>query len=461
MRRALVLFLACASIACSAGLRAGAGRVDITPDGPIWLSGYGDRTHPSTGILTKLWAKALAIEDTKGGRVVIVTTDLIGLPRTLTDPVAARIAKEYSLDRSRVMFNSAHTHTGPMVRSNLTTMFELGVEDRARIDAYSERLREALFAVVRAALGDLTPAEVSYGSGEAGFAMNRRQFTPEGVRIGVNPQGPTDHSVPVLRVTSGGKLKAVLFAYACHNTTMTGQNYEIAGDYAGFAQADLEKSAPGATALFVMLCGGDQNPEPRGTAALAEQHGEELAAAVRRVLDSSMSRVEGPIRAAYENTELDFAFHTRETFEAELSSKNKAEVRRAQAMLTAYDERHPVRRTFYPVQAIRFAKGPTILGLGGEVVVDYDLRVKREYAGPLIVAGYCNDVMCYLPSKRVLGEGGYEAVDSMIYYGQPGPFAGDVEERVFDEIGKVMKRVGAKTAKARSFGGASSEPKQR
>jgi len=80
------------------------------------------------------------------------------------------------------------------------------------------------------------------------------------------------------------------------------------------------------------------------------------------------------------------------------------------------------------------------------VVVDYDLRVKREYGGPLIVAGYSNDVMCYIPSKRVLGEGGYEAVDSMIYYGQPGPFADDVEERIFAEIAKVMKRVGVRPA---------------
>jgi hypothetical protein len=133
-------------------------------------------------------------------------------------------------------------------------------------------------------------------------------------------------------------------------------------------------------------------------------------------------------------------------FEAQLKSTRQAEVRRAEAMLKAYDERHPVRTTPYPVQAIRFENGPAILALGGEVVVDYDLRVKREYAGPLIVAGYSNDVMCYIPSKRVLGEGGYEAVDSMIYYGQPGPFADDVEERIFTEIAKVMKRVGVKSA---------------
>ena len=387
LRRVFAALPIFASLALGAGFRAGTGRVDITPLEPIWLSGYGNRTHPSTGVLNRLWAKALAIEDPKGGRVVIVTTDLIGLPRAITDPVSARIGKEYGLERSRVLFNSSHTHSGPVVRSNLMTMFDLNAGDRARVEAYGERLREALFQVAGAALGDLAPAALSFGSGEIGFAMNRRQFTPEGVRIGVNPKGPVDHSVPVLRVVSGGKLKAVLFAYACHNTTMTGENYEIAGDYAGVAQSDLEASLPGATALFVMLCGGDQNPEPRGTAALAEQHGKALAAEVRRVLAAKMSRVDGAILAAYANTELDFAPHTRETFDAQLSSRNKAEVRRAEAMLKDYDERRPVRRTPYPVQAIRFEKGPAILGLGGEVVVDYDLRAKREYGGALIVAG--------------------------------------------------------------------------
>ena len=210
-RTAVVLLAGC-SIAFSTGLRAGTGRIDITPSGPIWLSGYGDRTHPSTGVLTKLWAKALAIDDGKGGRVVIITTDLIGLPRAITDTVSARIAKEFGLERSQILFNSAHTHTGPVVRSNLVTMFDLSPEELERIREYGDRLREALYVVAGAALGDLSPAEISYGSGETGFAMNRRQFTDKGVRIGVNPQGPVDHSVPVLRVMSKGKLKAVLFA---------------------------------------------------------------------------------------------------------------------------------------------------------------------------------------------------------------------------------------------------------
>jgi hypothetical protein len=446
MLRFIAAVLCLVPAALGAGMRAGVAKLDITPEGPIWLSGYGDRTHPSTGVLMKLWAKALALEDSKGGRVVIVTTDLIGLPRAITDPVSARIEQVYGLERSRVLFNSSHTHTGPVVRSNLMTMFDLSPEDKDRIQAYGSRLSEALFQVVGGALGDLVPADLAFGSGETGFAINRRQPAPQGVKIGVNPSGPVDRAVPVIRVMSGGKVKAVLFGYACHNTTMTGQNYQISGDYAGFAQQELEKSLAGATALFIMLCGGDQNPEPRGTPDLAEKHGEELALEVKRVLDSPMTKVEGPIRTAFDVTELQFAPHTRETFEAQLKSTRAAEVRRAEAMLKAYDERRPVRTTPYPVQAIRFAKGPAILALGGEVVVDYDLRVKREYAGPLIVAGYSNDVMCYIPSKRVLGEGGYEAVDSMIYYGQPGPFADDVEERIFTEIGKTLKRVGVRPA---------------
>jgi neutral ceramidase len=425
------------------GMRAGVGRVNITPDGPIWMTGYGSRTHASTGVLQPLWAKALAIEDAKSGRVVIITTDLIGLPRSITDVVSARLQKEYGLDRARLLFNSSHTHTGPLVRGNLITMFDLNPVDLAKVEEYGQKLTDQMVQVVAQALGDLSPATLDYGFGETGFAMNRRQSSPTGVKIGVNPEGPMDRSVPVVRVrSSDGKLRAVLLGYACHNTTLTGEFYEISGDYAGYAQAAVEQAHPGTTALFLMLCGGDQNPNPRSTVALAQQHGSALATEVDRVLGGKLTPLKGPVRAALEVTELAFAAHTREQFEKELTSNNASAVRRAKAMVKAYDDRAPVRRTPYPVQAIRLNRDLTILALGGEVVVDYDLRAKREFPrGNLIVAGYSNDVMCYIPSRRILNEGGYEAVDSMIYYGQPGPFDQDVEDRIFASIHRVMKRI--------------------
>jgi neutral ceramidase len=443
--RAIVIFLLSAFSLAAADYKAGIGRIIITPERPIYMSGYAGRDHPSEGAIHDLWAKALAIEDHKGARVVIVSTDLIGLPRGIADVVAARIQKEWGIERSHLVLNSSHTHTGPLVQHNLETMFDLSPEDARVVAEYSASLTEKLVAVVGAALKDLAPADISFGNGRATFAINRRENTANGVKIGENPKGPTDFDVPVLSVTApDGTLRAVLFGYACHNTTLTGQFYKLSGDYAGFAQIAIEKAHPGATAMFVMLCGADQNPNPRSTIELAGQHGAALGAELNRVAGEKLQRVHGPVRAAFQVIDLTFAPQSRETFESRLNETNVYRVRHARAMLKLYDERSPLVRSYpYPVQAIQFGNDLTFVALGGEVVVDYALRIKREFGGKgIIVAGYSNDVMSYIPSLRVLKEGGYEANDSMIYYGLPGPYDEQVEERIMTTVRQVMKRVG-------------------
>jgi neutral ceramidase len=443
MRQLSGLLLALATLCAGADYKAGAGRINITPAWPMYLSGYGSRTHASDGKITDLWAKAVAIEDRNGSRVVIVGTDLSGLTRAITDVVAARVMKEYGLDRARLVFNSSHTHTAPIIRKNLIDMFALDDEQRRRTADYGRELTDKLVTVVGAALGDLAPANLSFGAGSVGFAVNRRLSTPQGYINSPNPSGPTDHDVPVLKITApDGKLRAILFGYACHNTTLTAEFYQFSGDYAGFAQLDLERENPGATALFLMLCGGDQNPYPRGKLEYAEKHGADLAAEVGRVAASPLKPVRGSILAAFQTVDLPFAIYTRETFEARLNDSDKAGVRHAKAMLEAYDRREPIRSYPYPVQAVAFGKDLTLIALGGEPVVDYALRIKKEYgAKGIIAAGYSNDVMSYIPSLRVLKEGGYEAGGAMISYGLPGPYTEDVEDRVFTAIHQVMKRV--------------------
>ena len=386
--------------------KAGAARVSLTPEGPIWLSGYANRTHPSEGVLNDIWAKALAIEDSKGERVVIVTTDLIGLPRAISDEVAARVQKQHGLQRARLLLNSSHTHTGPVVWSNLMPMFDFTPEQADVVKRYARRVTDELVNVIGAALAKLAPAQLSFGQGTVGFAINRRQSASAGVKIGLNPAGPTDHSVPVLKVAGkDGALFAVLFGYACHNTTLTGEHYKVSGDYAGFAQSEVEKAHPNAIALFMELCAADQNPNPRSKEEFAVAHGKALGTEVGRVLQGQLKPVRSPIRAAFQLVDLKFKNHTRETFETELKDENKFKVRRAQEMLKAYDQRRPVRTVAYPVQAIRFDSDLTLLALGGEVVVDYALRAKKEYAKEtLVVAGYSNDVMCYIPSLRCYGK---------------------------------------------------------
>jgi len=445
----LLLAASCGSL-LAADFQVGVARTKITPPVPFYLAGYGARTNPTTVVRSDLWAKALALQDKKGGRVVFVTTDLIGLPREVSDAVAERVQKSRALQRSQLLMNSSHTHSGPVVWSNLRLLFNFTPAEKERVVQYATKLTDDLTALVGAALEDLSPAKLSCGRGSADFAVNRRQPTAHGFIIGVNPDGPVDHDVPVLKVSApDGGLRAVLFGYACHNTTIP-MLKKVDADYAGAAQRELEKSHPGATALFIILCGGDQNPNPRGPEELAEKHGQSLAKAVEQVLTGKMKAVRGPIRTSYETTQLDFAPHTREFFEQEAKNAQGIEQRRAKFVLTAYDRGEPPRQIRYPVQAVRFDKDLTFLAMGGEVVVDYSLRAKREFPGEnLVVAGYCNDVMCYIPSLRVLREGGYEGADSMAPYGRPGPFAENVEETIFRAVHDVMQQVGAKPSMAK------------
>ena len=337
-------------------VKVGVGRTAITPKGPIWMSGYAARNHPSEGVIHDLWAKALAIEDSGGGRVVLVTTDLIGLPHELAEEVAARLKAKHGLERSQIVLSSSHTHSGPVVWPGLKSMYLLGPEDRDRLVQYGKKLADDLVRTVAAAMADRAPAQISVGHGSVGFAANRRQPTPKGVCLGVNPNWPVDHDVPVLKVAApDGKLRAVLFAYACHNTTLGGNLYKINGDYAGFAEIELEKALPATTAMFAILCGGDQNPQPRGKVELAQQHGKTLADEVRRVLGGELRPVRGPVRTAYEVTELEFAPHECATFEREATSTDKYKQARAKLMLAAYDAGRPVRSIPYPVQAVRSA----------------------------------------------------------------------------------------------------------
>lgn len=437
----LLSFSAALPLHAAREYRAGAAVVDITPGEPIRLSGYGSRTKPSEGVLAPIQAKALAITRGKKEQIVVITTDLIGLPRAITDVVSARIQQKYGLERAGILFNSSHTHTGPYIRSNLSLLFELPEAEKRTVDAYSDRLQEALFEVAGRAILDLAPATITSAHGEAHFAVNRRVKGPNGYSIGVNPQGPTDADVPVLRVAGAdGKTKAVLFGYACHNTTLTGENNVVSGDYAGFAQEALERANPGAIAMFLMLSGADQNPNPRGTGELAKRHGGTLATEVGRVLQGRMTPVTGSMKAAFRIVELEFEANDKATFEARLSDSNPYRVRHAKAMLARIESGQPIRRYPYPVQAISFGGKFTVVALGGEVVVDYTLAIKKAYpTAGVVVAGYSNDVMAYIPSLRVLKEGGYEAFDSMYYYGLPASWADNTEEKILSTVATVMK----------------------
>jgi hypothetical protein len=257
-----------ASSAHAAEWKAGVASTVITPQESMWMAGYAARDKPSEGKVHDLHAKALALEDATGTRLVLVTLDLITVPRDLREWLETKVGQELSLPPEGLYLNASHTHCGPGLRLEKKPMYDVAEVYIRRSDDYADRLQGELFTLVKAALADLQPAELSFAQASADFAMNRRSNTGQGYQIAPNPNGPVDHDVPVLRVADAeGKLRAVLFGYACHNTTLSFNLF--CGDYAGFAQADVEAAHPGATALFMIGCGGDQNPEPRRSLELA------------------------------------------------------------------------------------------------------------------------------------------------------------------------------------------------
>jgi neutral ceramidase len=421
------------------GWKAGTARVVITPRQPMWMAGYGARDKPSEGVLHDLWAKALILEDTSGHVSALVTMDLCGIDRGLSLEVRDALNARFGLDRDHVVLASSHTHTGPVVRSNLITMYPLDDEQADRVRAYGRFLKDALIDVVGQALRTVEPAELAWETGRADFAVNRRNNKEPDVprlRAELALEGPTDFDVPVLRVSSaGGKLRAVVCGYSCHCTVLS--FYKFSGDYAGFAQIALERAHPGAQAMFVAGCGADQNPLPRRSVELAEDYGNQLAQSVELVLATAMRPISGNLAAAYEEIELAFAeLPTRAELESEAKSPTFSLASRAKYLLKRLDVEGSLPRTYpYPVQVWRLGNDLTWVLLGGEVVVDYGLRIKRNLRpSGTWVSSYCNDVMAYIPSLRVLKEGGYEGATSMVPYGQPAVWGDRIEEDIIASV---------------------------
>ncbi len=441
----------------SSGWRAGVARVDTTPAQPVRMAGYASRTSPSRGVAHPLAAKALALADPRDHKVVLVTCDIIAFRWAFTSRVTERVKARYGLPREDVVLFASHNHAGPSPVDPQSRRDEdgnrapgQGFENNV---AYTIDLENKIVDLIGEALGKMQPASLSYGVGRAHFALNRREPAARGIKLGKNPAGPTDESVPILRVQSdSGKPLAIVFGYACHNTTLRPDMMQIAADFAGFAQDRIEADNPGAVAMFVTGCAGDADPHPFGTLKMAEEHGQELGAAVKFVLDHPawMLNLTGPLRTACTETTIHFGGPTdRASYEKLLTDPNRGRQGHAKRMLEHINRGRSVVTEYphYSVQAFALGDQLTLVALSGEVVVDYAIRLQQELGGAdrnLWVAAYANDVVGYIPSLRVLKEGGYEGGES--FYGStwPAPLADDIESIVINAAHGVVEKVRGK-----------------
>jgi neutral ceramidase len=418
--------------------RAGTGRREITPVGPIYLSGYAARTKPSEGVEQPIYARALVLEDSKGQKGVLVSIELVGVTRDFTESIASRLKAKWGVERSGFLLVATHTHGGPAIDGSIPGLLLLTENDALVIKRHTEKMAELVCSAVDEAMTKLEPVRLSFGRGQAGFAVNRRVFTPNGVDFGFNLDGPVDREVPALRAESlKGEVRAIVFGYACHATTLGGDFNRVHGDWPGAAMKYLETVYSGAIAFFLTGCGGDANPQPRGKTADVDVHALEMAGVVAGILSRPMTEISGAFQAAFDHAQLELdPSPGREVFIERLKSQDVYVRRHAQRNLDRLDRGETLPRAYAePVQIWRFGKDLTLVAMGGEVVADYALRLKREFSGErLWVAGYANDVFAYIPSTRILLEGGYEAETSMLFYDFPARWSMTTEETLLQKV---------------------------
>jgi neutral ceramidase len=425
--------------------KVGLARAKITPDQPVFMAGYASRNKPYDRIEEDLFAKVLVLEDASGAKAALITTDLIGFPAEISEPMCRQVAERTGIARERIIVNSSHTHAGPTLSLDPSPRDGRALADTERTVAYTKSLQDKIVKAAAEAAGNLQPARLSRGGGVVHFVMNRREFTERGIILGVNPRGLADRSVPILRIDGeDGQPLAVVFGAACHNTTLTGNNYEISGDYAGHAQRLIEEKLPGVQAMFLMGCGGDANPYPRGTHELAKQHGGELAAEVLRILETKFTPVHGPLRVAFGQVALPLASPPAKP-ELEKDAAGTG-IRQfvAQRMLERLAKGEKLPTEYHTSIAVwQFGEDLTLVALPGEVVVDY-VRLLEDALGPnrLWVSGYNHDVFGYLPSARVLREGGYETRG--LIYGGVGYFAPEAEQAIVAKVRELASAAGRK-----------------
>ncbi len=436
-----VLLAAAATLpAQQAEWSAGLATVDITPSEPVPMAGYASRRAPFEAVAQPIYAKALALRDREGGRALLITADILGFTAERSASICRRLEESDGLAREQVLLNASHTHSGPLVAGSMLTSVPEAARERIR--RYVGVMEDRIVAAARKALQDLRPAHLSWGRGVASFAMNRREFTDRGVILGTNASGPADRTVPVLRVAGAdGSPRAVVFGAASHCTTLTGRNMLLGGDYAGYAQEFLEVRRPGVQAMFVTGCAGDANPYPRGTIDLARRHGSELAAAVEQVLGGELRPLRGPLRTEFRQVDLPLAEHTKERI---LEMHDGAPSYRrffTQGALAKLERGRPLLRSYSaPFALWRFGSDLTLVAFSGETVVDY-VRLTQEALGPLNlwVSGYSNDVFGYLPTSRILREGGYETRGLYVEYGL---FRPGVEDAVMAAVRDMARKAG-------------------
>ncbi len=433
----LILTLALDSAALGKVTRVGVAKLDITPTHPTLLAGYGGRVGEHVAVDMKLWARAIVLG--QENPVLLVAVDNCGVPAKLTKGIQRALKSSLGLAPEQIVICSTHTHNAPSLTGYAPVVWGSRVteQQQLRSDRYTQWFVEKVLEVSHQAFHARQPATLHWGQGQVNFGGNRRVLS-EGrwTGFGFQTNGPVDHSVPVMVARSAeGKPIAIWTNYACHCTAEGSRNH-ISGDWAGNANLQIEKQHPSAIALTTIGCGADIGPQPSGSQDIAKQHGQTLADEVSRLVALPLKKISCEVKASDRQFDIPLSTPAPKEHYEEHAQGEGFEAERSRLVL-AYEKEHGKIQTHVPytITCWKFDQDLAIVFMAGEVVVDYAVRLKTQLDWKrLWLNAWSNDVPSYIPSRRVLQEGGYEPGFSQTYYGLPSPYSPAIEDLILKEV---------------------------
>ena len=371
------------------------------------MAGYGFRDHGAEGVLDDLELRLFLLKHGNDA-VCIITGDHIGFGATATAQLRQVVQETIGVDPAKVLLCASHTHCGPQLLDIIPS-----AGGPLNQDVLAD-IREKIKIAAQQAQNTFRPVKMSWGeSSLSGYAINRRRINADGSVGGPNPFGRRDDSVTALQFSDAtdGMLRAVLFSYTCHPTTLGG--YQLSGDYPGAARRAQEKQT-GAVAGFLPGCFGDVRPNctvmgngrwRAGNPTDIEDFGAALANAVMDVGKSTFA----------------------------LTPQLDGVCDEVILPLQKEDDSRAL-----PLQRIDLAEEFSIIAMGGEICVEYGHYIKGlSNTRRILPLGYSNDVIGYIPTVQILEEGGYEAETSCPWFGLPGPFKPEVETLLKEAVKKM------------------------
>lgn len=415
----------------------GVAKVDVTPETPVVLAGYGGRTRPFEGIDTRLWARAIVIAGDHP--VALVVLDSCGITGEITRRVRELVAKKSS-QKLKVSVATTHTHNAPALTGYAPIVWQgrLTPEQQKNSDAYTQLVIQKMAEAILTAERNLEPMKLAWGQGKVTFGGNRR-IIREGKWQGFGFQidAPVDHSLPLLVATDKqGTVRALWANYACHCTTV-GSSNRVGGDWAGFANQEMEKRFPSAVSLMSIGCAADVGPQPSGNLDIAREHGLAIAREVQNVVQhQKLKRLNGRLTVSTKRLSLPLEKpEPKSHWEAQAKTRGFPKELAIKLLNDLQVNGQIADSVEYPITTWKFADQLAIVLMPGEVVVDYAVRLKKELDWErLWITGWANRMPGYIPSRKVLMQGGYEADFSQVYYGHPSRYRPEIEDRIVNGI---------------------------